>query len=49
MNAATLNSLHNLYFYLDTLSRVREAIKFGSFEAFRQDFRRTYSPGSLDS
>ena len=49
MNAATLNSLHNLYFYLDTLSRVREAIKFGSFEAFRQDFRRTYSSGSLES
>ena len=26
MTAATLNSVHNLYFYLDTMRRIREAI-----------------------
>ena len=41
--AATLNTLHNLYFYLDTLRRIREAISFGTFERFRQDFHRTFS------
>lgn len=41
--SATLNTLHNLYFYLDTLRRMREAIEFGSFDAFRQDFLRTFS------
>jgi queuine tRNA-ribosyltransferase len=35
MNAATLNTLHNLQFYLDTLRRIREAIEFGRFESFR--------------
>jgi len=43
MTAATLNSLHNLYFYLDTLRRIREAIVFGSFEKLRQEFHRTFS------
>jgi queuine tRNA-ribosyltransferase len=41
--SATLNTLHNLYFYLDTVRRMREAIEFGSFDAFRQDFLRTFS------
>jgi queuine tRNA-ribosyltransferase len=35
INASTLNTLHNLHFYLDTLSRIREAIAFGQFESFR--------------
>jgi queuine tRNA-ribosyltransferase len=43
MTAATLNSIHNLFFYLDTMRRIREAIMFGSFEKLRQDFRRTFS------
>ena len=33
--ASTLNTLHNLHFYLDTLRRIREAIVFGRFESFR--------------
>ncbi len=40
MNAATLNTLHNLKFYLDTLRRIREAIEFGRFESFRLEFHR---------
>jgi tRNA-guanine family transglycosylase len=43
MTAATLNTLHNLHFYLDTMRRVRDAIMFGTFEMFRQEFHRTYS------
>jgi queuine tRNA-ribosyltransferase len=43
MTAATLNTLHNLYFYLDTMRRIREAIEFGSFERFRQAFHQTFS------
>lgn len=43
MNAGTLASIHNLVFYLDTLERIRQAIGFGVFEAFRQDFHRRFS------
>jgi queuine tRNA-ribosyltransferase len=45
--ASTLNTLHNLYFYLDTMRRIREAISFGTFEKFRQAFQRTFSRRSL--
>jgi queuine tRNA-ribosyltransferase len=40
MSAATLNTLHNLHFYLDTLRRIREAIMCGRFESFKQVFLR---------
>jgi queuine tRNA-ribosyltransferase len=43
MTAATLNTIHNLYFYLDTMRRIREAIVFGSFEQLRLEFRQTFS------
>jgi queuine tRNA-ribosyltransferase len=43
MTAATLNSIHNLYFYLDTMRRIREAIVFGSFEQLRLEIRQTFS------
>jgi queuine tRNA-ribosyltransferase len=43
MTAATLNSLHNLHFYLDTMRRIREAIVFGTFELLRAEFHRTFS------
>jgi queuine tRNA-ribosyltransferase len=43
INAATLNTLHNLSFYLDTLSRIRDAIVFGRFETFRLAFRQRLS------
>jgi queuine tRNA-ribosyltransferase len=35
IGASTLNTLHNLHFYLDSLRRIREAIVFGRFESFR--------------
>ena len=43
ITAATLNTLHNLHFYLDTMKRIGEAIMPGSFEKFRQTFHETYS------
>jgi queuine tRNA-ribosyltransferase len=38
MAARTLNTIHNLAFYLDTMRRIRDAIAFRSFETFRQEF-----------
>jgi queuine tRNA-ribosyltransferase len=43
MAAATLNTLHNLHFYLDTMRRIREAIEFGTFDSFRSGFLGAYS------
>jgi queuine tRNA-ribosyltransferase len=40
--ASTLNTLHNLHFYLDTMRRIREAIEFGTFEEFKTRFLGTY-------
>jgi queuine tRNA-ribosyltransferase len=47
MTAATLNTLHNLSFYLDTMSRIREAISFGRFEDFRHSFHQTFTRRAL--
>jgi len=49
MTAATLNSLHNIQFYLDTMEAIREAISFGRFTQFRQDFRRISDRPAHDS
>jgi queuine tRNA-ribosyltransferase len=43
ISAATLNTLHNLKFYLDTLRRIREAIEFGRFERLRLELHRSLS------
>ena len=43
MGAATLNTLHNLHFYLDTMREIRKAIEFGTFEMFRRTFHHTFS------
>ena len=47
--SATLNTLHNLWFYLDTMRRIREALVFDSFDRLRQDVRQVYSPRAADS
>jgi queuine tRNA-ribosyltransferase len=49
INASTLNTLHNLHFYLDTLNRIREAIVFRRFESFRLDFHQSLSRHSHES
>jgi queuine tRNA-ribosyltransferase len=43
MTAGTLNTIHNLYFYLDTMRAVREAIMLGTFEKLRSEFHQTFS------
>jgi queuine tRNA-ribosyltransferase len=43
LNAGTLNTLHNLHFYLDTLRRIRESLAFGRFESFRLLFHESLS------
>src|SRR5688572_23210843 len=43
ITSAALNTLHNLHFYLDTMRRIREAIVFGTFGIFRQEFLQTFS------
>ena len=49
MTASTLNTLHNLTFYLDTMRRIRDAIAFQAFEKFKLEFLASVSgplPGS---
>jgi queuine tRNA-ribosyltransferase len=43
MTASTLNTLHNLHFYLDTMREIRKAIEFGIFDKFKRTFLDTYS------
>jgi queuine tRNA-ribosyltransferase len=43
MSASILNTVHNLYFYLDTMRSIRKAIEFGTFETFKRVFLETYS------
>jgi queuine tRNA-ribosyltransferase len=49
ITGAALNTLHNLTFYLDTMRRIREAIVFGTFDPFRQEFLRSVSRPVHDS
>jgi queuine tRNA-ribosyltransferase len=49
MTAGTLNTLHNLHFYLDTMRRIRDAIVFGLFEKLRDEFHQSFSRRALDS
>jgi queuine tRNA-ribosyltransferase len=49
MTAGSLNTLHNLTFYLDTMWRIREAITLRTFDKFRQEFLRSASRLSPDS
>jgi queuine tRNA-ribosyltransferase len=49
MTGGTLNTLHNLSFYLDSMRRIREAISFGRFEDFRQQFHQTFTRRALIS
>jgi queuine tRNA-ribosyltransferase len=41
--ATILNTHHNLYFYLDMMRKIREAIRFGSLESFRSELQTRLS------
>ena len=43
ITSTTLNTLHNLHFYLDTFRRIREAIVLGSLKELRQTYRQAYT------
>jgi queuine tRNA-ribosyltransferase len=43
MAAATLSTVHNLFFYLDTMRSIREAIMLGTFDKLRSEFHQTFS------
>src|SRR6185437_15095787 len=43
MAAASLMTVHNLYFYLDLMRRIRNAIGFSSFGKLRQEFHQSFS------
>jgi queuine tRNA-ribosyltransferase len=49
INAAALNTLHNLHFYLDTMRRIRDAIAFRQFESFRLALHQSLPRQALDS
>ena len=49
MTAATLNTIHNVQFYLDTMRAIRDAIEFGRFDSFRQSFHQAWSRRPQDS
>jgi queuine tRNA-ribosyltransferase len=41
--ASVLNTMHNLYFYLDTMRRIRQFIEFHHYDEFLADVRRRSS------
>jgi len=43
---ARLNTIHNLYYYLDLMRQAREAIDAGAFQAFRIRFHQERSRGA---
>jgi queuine tRNA-ribosyltransferase len=43
--ASVLSSLHNISFYLDTMERIRQAIRLGAFKEFHQSFLEELSRG----
>jgi len=49
MTAATLMTLHNLAFYLDTLHRVRQNILLGRFEELRREMLRALAASEAEA
>jgi len=45
MLASVLLSHHNLAFFLDTMRRVRQAIRSGKFTEFRREFTESINSG----
>jgi len=47
ITAAILASHHNLWFYLDIMRQIREAISFGHLENFAAELRARYTAGPV--
>lgn len=43
---ARLNTIHNLYYYLELMSEMRAAIEAHRFEAFRRQFAENRARGA---
>jgi queuine tRNA-ribosyltransferase len=48
MTAATLMSLHNLFFYLDMMEAMRQSIRLCRFEEFRRETLRSLAATEVD-
>ena len=49
ITGATLNTLHNLHFYLDTMRRIRDGIVFGTLETLKREYRQNFPAPAQDS
>ncbi len=47
LNSYYLNTVHNLFFYVGLMKRIREAIREGEFEAFYRTFMSEWKGGEL--
>ena len=45
INASILNSIHNIHFYLDFISKIRYSIKLNNFNEFKKEFLFNYKKG----
>lgn len=45
INSSILNSIHNIYFYLDFMGKMRYAIKLNRFSDFKKEFLDKYNEG----
>jgi queuine tRNA-ribosyltransferase len=45
INAAILNSIHNVHFYLDFMCKIRYAIQLNNFKEFKEKFLQKYKEG----
>ncbi|MCP5103675.1 MAG: tRNA guanosine(34) transglycosylase Tgt, partial [bacterium] len=45
INASILNSIHNIHFYLDFMSKIRYSIELNTFTEFKRNFLSSYKKG----
>ena len=43
-----LNTVHNVFFYMEFMKKIRDAIRMGSFEGFYNDFNVRYEGGEFN-
>jgi queuine tRNA-ribosyltransferase len=47
--SSVLNTIHNLYFYLDTIRRIRQFIEFRRYDEFLAEIRKTGIPAAKET
>ena len=43
-----LNTIHNVFFYMEFMKKIRDAVRAGSFEGFYNDFNARYEGGEFN-